>query len=174
MTLQTVGGNTIQVNEVQKIVFGDDGGNALTGQFVLSFKDWRGETWYTHPIDVATATAISIEEALEALPNNPIPSITVVKSGAGASSGAVTFTITFDDESTPGDQPMIGVDIAGCTANGCQPVSSGVTSTGTTTAVVTEVTKGTEENAECSNRGYCDYEVGTCVCHDGYYGEACQ
>lgn len=174
LTLQTISTLLYQVNEVQTISFTDSGSGAITGEFLLKYTDWRGETWNTHPIDIALATAISVEEALESIPNNPIPSITVAKTGAGASSGALTFTLTFDDEATPGDQQAITIETAGCTTNGCQPVYTGLTSGGTLTATVTETTKGTEENAECSNRGKCDYEVGTCICENGYYGEACQ
>lgn len=174
LTLQTIDTLTYQENEVQTLKFDDNGGAALTGSFVIKYTDWRGETWNTHPINIATASAISVEEALEALPNNPIPSITVSKTGAGAASGAVTFTITFDDEATPGDQQPLSLEIVGCVVDGCQPVYPALTSSGTTTAVVQETTKGTEELDECSNRGKCDYEVGTCVCENGYYGEACQ
>lgn len=173
LTLQTIDTLNYQVNEVQTITFTDSGSNAITGEFLLRYKDWRGETWNTHPINIATATPISIEEALEAIPNNPIPSITVTSSGA-ASSGALTFTLTFDDEATPGDQHAISIESGGCAIAGCQPVYSGLSSSGTLTVAVTETTKGTEENVECSNRGHCNSEVGTCVCNTGYYGEACQ
>ena len=174
LTLNVVGGNTIQENEVQVLAFDDSGGNMLTGTFALKYRDWRGETWTTHAIDIATATAISVREALTAIPNNPIPSVTVATSGAGAASGAITFTVTFDDEATPGNQPQIEIENTACTTAGCQPVITSVTSSGTTTAVASTSTEGTKENDECSRRGKCNAESGLCECFQGYYGEACQ
>jgi hypothetical protein len=38
---------------------------------------------------------------------------------------------------------------------------------------VTEVDRGTHESAECSGRGNCDRETGTCICDAGYTLEAC-
>lgn len=38
---------------------------------------------------------------------------------------------------------------------------------------VTEVTRGSTEAKECSGRGNCDYETGTCSCDEGYTLEAC-
>ena len=32
--------------------------------------------------------------------------------------------------------------------------------------------KGTKENAECSNRGVCDYEAGQCQCISGFSSSA--
>lgn len=33
---------------------------------------------------------------------------------------------------------------------------------------VLESAKGTKENVECSNRGYCDYGSGECACLEGF------
>ena len=33
---------------------------------------------------------------------------------------------------------------------------------------IAEAVKGTKENAECSNRGMCDYSTGLCKCFQGY------
>jgi hypothetical protein len=41
-------------------------------------------------------------------------------------------------------------------------------------SATTEITRGTTEATECAGRGVCDTDSGTCVCHDGYRGEACQ
>jgi hypothetical protein len=37
---------------------------------------------------------------------------------------------------------------------------------------VNETVKGTKENAECSNRGMCDYSTGECMCMPGFSGSA--
>jgi hypothetical protein len=37
---------------------------------------------------------------------------------------------------------------------------------------VNETKKGTKENAECSNRGYCDYSTGQCQCLPGFSSSA--
>jgi hypothetical protein len=29
-------------------------------------------------------------------------------------------------------------------------------------------------HVDCSNRGFCDYSSGTCLCFTGYYGAACE
>ena len=74
-------------------------------------------------------------------------------SAACSSSGtyiALTFTVDL------GDIPMA-------------TVSSSLTLTASSaTLVVAETTKGTMENAECSNSGLCDFETGQCRCHEGY------
>lgn len=174
MTLQTVDAYTNQEDEVQAFEFSDSGAAAITGLFTLKYTDWRGQQWTTHPIDIATATAISVEEALIALPNSAIPSVSVVVSGTGASGGDITFTVTFDDEATPGDQNELEVDYTACTTAGCQPVISGVSSANTLTVAVSTTTAGTEENVPCSGRGLCATDTGLCKCFAGYYGEACQ
>lgn len=173
LTLHMIGGSAYQVDEVQTINFNDNGGNALTGEFIVTFMDWRGETWKTYAIDVETASAVSVKEALEALPNQAIPDVTVTSTGTAAA-GNLDFQVTFSSDANSGDQEMMGVSIAGCALDGCQPVYTGVTSSGTTTASVAETTKGTEENEECSRRGACNKESGLCECYQGYYGEACQ
>eukprot|EP00924_Labyrinthula_sp_SR-Ha-C_P009490 maker-scaffold_2-augustus-gene-25.2-mRNA-1 protein AED:0.16 eAED:0.16 QI:216/0/0.33/1/0/0.33/3/0/624 len=171
LTLHTPDGSAFQVDEVQTISF-TTGSGAITGEFTLSYTDWRGETWETHPIDVATATSISIEEALEALPNGAIPQISVSSTGTAASP-PLNFLVTFTAEGNSGDQPLLVVNKAGCTVNGCQPVYTGLSGT-TPNGAVTETTKGTEERLECSRRGVCDPDSGLCNCFTGYYGEACQ
>jgi len=173
LTLQTVDAYTYQEDEVQTITFTDSGSGAITGTFSLTYQDWRGESWVTHPIDIATATTISVEEALVAIPNHAIPDVTVTSSGA-ATSGDLSFTITFTSGHTPGDQAPLVVNYDACVTAGCQPVLTGLTATNTLTVTVAEATKGTEELNECSNRGKCNLDTGVCKCFAGYYGEACE
>lgn len=35
---------------------------------------------------------------------------------------------------------------------------------------ISETIKGTKEEAECANQGYCNYEIGECMCLNGYVG----
>merc|ERR1719487_3015524 len=62
------------------------------GQFAITYTDWRGESWTTWALDGATGTAISVEEALLALPNEAIPSVTVTGGPLGTAPIAITFT----------------------------------------------------------------------------------
>merc|ERR1712072_255506 len=170
MTLQTVATDSAsldyQVDEVQTITFQDSLGGIVgqSGEFSLKFTSSNGDTWQTWTLDLETVTAISIREALIALPNQAIPDCEVNADGSDA------FTVTFSHERTAGDQNLIEIDGVACTDNGCQPISAGL---GSHTSTVVETTKGTEENAVCSNRGHCNAEDGTCSCAAGYYGEAC-
>jgi len=172
LTLQTISTLDYQVDEEQTITFSDSGGTtAITGEFTITYQDWRGESWTTRAIDIATATSTTIKEALVALPNNAIPSVTVTSTGS-AVSGTYVFTVTFDSDATPGNQPALTIDVTACTTAGCQPVLLGIPTADSTVAVA-ELVAGTEERAECSSRGLCNTETGTCECYAGYYGEAC-
>lgn len=165
--------NNVQVNEVQKLMI-DGGGNAITaGQFVLQYTDMFGESYKTWPLTVTTATAISVKEALQALPNSAIPSVTVTQTGL-ASTNNVYWLVTFTDPMNSGDQNQITIDSTQCNVDGCQPViDTALTSAGTITVTASTTTAGTEENIECSNRGLCDIETGICKCSAGYTGQAC-
>ena len=44
----------------------------------------------------------------------------------------------------------------------------GAATDGAAKLTITELVKGTKENAECSNRGLCDYSTGLCKCFKGY------
>ncbi len=167
-------GVTLQVDEVQTITITDDGGAITAGEFTLKFTDQIGGVHETIVMDVTTATAITVQEALTALPNKVIPTLTVAKTGA-LNTGTVTFTVTFTDKVNSGDQPELVIDVTTCAASGCQPYkATALAGTGTTTASVAETTKGTKERAVCSNRGLCNSEEGVCVCSAGYTGVACE
>jgi len=156
-----------QQHDVQKISIDGDTA-APTGDFVLTFKDWRGQKWYTWAIELDTASAIGVEEALEALPNHAIPDVNVTKTVTG---NVVDWKVTFVSARNTGAQGgKLGVETAGCTLSGCQPHYDGTTADGT----VTTDTAGSTEAAVCSNRGSCVGETGTCECNSGFYGEACE
>eukprot|EP00520_Triparma_pacifica_P018326 CAMPEP_0118654522 /NCGR_PEP_ID=MMETSP0785-20121206/12440_1 /TAXON_ID=91992 /ORGANISM="Bolidomonas pacifica, Strain CCMP 1866" /LENGTH=611 /DNA_ID=CAMNT_0006547199 /DNA_START=136 /DNA_END=1971 /DNA_ORIENTATION=+ len=60
-----------------------------------------------------------------------------------------------------GDDPLTTVDETNCT---------GVTAAGGKSVGQ----KGNLCHVECSNRGLCDYETGTCECFKGFWGTACE
>lgn len=144
-----------------------------SADFIIGYTDWRGKVWWTHAI-AYPPTAIAIQEALEALPNNVIPSITVGDVNEQTLNQKYDFVITFTDPENKGNQPELQIGTAGCSAAGCQPVYYGCLDTGGGECADTVVnTDGTAERTECSGRGICDSEVGLCGCFDGYYGVAC-
>lgn len=159
----------LQVSEIQTLKLVSDQTD-LVGTFTIRYTDWRGEVLETWPLDVTTVTSIAVKEALEALPNHAVPTVTVA---AKSVANGVSFTVDFDDAGTTGDQQALTLHTDGCALHGCQPYYVGLTTNGVLTATVTETRVGTTEAQPCSNRGRCDGESGICECDEGYYGEAC-
>jgi len=162
-----------QVDEVQTIKIDSVDGSAFaSGQVVLRFTDWRNEEWTTYPLDLSEdLTAIAVEEALEALPNHAIPSVTVTRDATEYGNNHLHFLVTFSSPANSGDQPAMTIDNAGCDVDGCQPRFIAATNAA---VAITETTKGTKERKVCSGRGECDSEAGVCECYDGYHGQACE
>ena len=136
-----------QVDEQQNLACVDENG---AGSVVL---DYKGQLTTSISVD---ATAIDVRDALEALSN--IRYVTVTNATDSqmlcdtTANGGGGFTVTFLTEH--GDLPLISVE----------------SSTGDAAITITEVTKGTKENAVCSDRGICDESTGDCVCFPGYAG----
>lgn len=175
MSVFDINGAQTEADEVQTIVMTLANAADATSEFILTYEDWRGEKLTTHPIPYPP-TAIAVKEALEALPNHAIPSITVSITETVANRD-YSVAITFSDPETPGNQPMLVLGHAGCYVDGCQPVYYGLYDTsranGLTVSTVTETTAGNSERRACSSRGLCNSETGVCECFPGYYGEAC-
>jgi hypothetical protein len=169
MTLTTTdsGSATFQVNEVQTLTI--SGTRASGDNFAITYTDWRGNQFTTWAIDAVAPTVISIEEALVALPNLAIPSVTVTLDTTCASGSACVFDITFSDSLNAGDQADLVVDQTAC-ASGCQPLLVG--SAGS--FAIATPTPGTKEWNTCSDRGTCNGDTGDCECFDGYTGQACE
>jgi len=159
-----------QQAEVQTLTFGAVTATDSGETYTLSYTDWRGQVWETWALDAYAGTAIEIEEALEALPNEAIPSITVTTTTAFSGTGAAIFSITFDSSLNSGNQNLLTVNKAGCSTAGCQPKYAGAAGD----VAITEATSGTTEWAVCSNRGTCNGDSGDCECFDGFTGEACE
>ncbi|GBG27690.1 Multiple epidermal growth factor-like domains protein 11 [Hondaea fermentalgiana] len=166
-----------EINEEQTITLTVGTGFKAGSQFLLGYTDWRGETWITRPIDVATTTlaSIAVKEALLSLPQRAIDDIEVnVDTDTTASK---VISVTFTSLETPGDQPLLTLYTDGCTSDGCQPYYAGVLNSddaAPTTATVAVAQDGTGERTVCSSRGICDTETGVCSCFDGFYGQACE
>jgi hypothetical protein len=165
------------------------------GEVFLTYTDWRGETWETWVLNAATMTALSVEEALQGLPNHAVPDVTVADCSTQPTYGAC-FEVTYDlthnsgsqsgklawgcsgvQASTSATDPEIA---AGCDKDGCQPrVVAFDTPTNLDFSVADSSGSGntpdvgTSEGIVCSGRGHCDSDSGSCVCLEGYYGEMC-
>jgi len=164
---------TTVTSQTQRITLASMTG-AADQQIVLSFTSASsGETYSTWALAATTLSAVAIKEALEALPTQAIPSVTVTAVGSPSATDRV-FDVEFDNAMNSGSQNLLTIDTAACTDNGCLIVSNGLAGAGT--AAVTEETAPGADNelTVCSNRGTCDTETGLCVCTNGFKGIACQ
>lgn len=138
------------------------------GQFLLKYTTHTGQVLYTHPISSEDATAITIEEALENVPNSAIIDVTCTDNGSATT---IEVDCVFSHPLMGGKQSdSITKDVSACQVNGCQPVRKG----DDTISLTISSTGGNTEHVECSARGTCNTENGNCVCTEGYFGEACQ
>jgi hypothetical protein len=170
----------------------------MTGFFTLTYTDKFNGVWTTRPIkgydgviactgsdagcsaaneisttaNVLNRAAKEMAAALNALPNQVLSGVVVT--AATSATFKILYTITFDPNYNSGDQAELVCNFAGCDIDGCQPRFKGIGGGATPECTVTETVKGTTEEAFCSNRGDCDFATGLCVCHSGYYEEACQ
>jgi len=138
-----------------------------------------------------TATAHSIQTALESLPNFAIPKVEVTATAAqpvyqkrtsnpnkgklqAGKSFKMAYEIKFTDPRNSGRLPLMEVESDAKCLNGLQPkyVNTDVpVCTITRKALATNV--ALRENFECSNRGLCNRKTAECSCFDGYTGLSC-
>ena len=152
--------------------------------FSLAFTTALGIRYNTPPIIISafdeegnvTATANSLQTALESLPNFAIPSVEVTVEHpdvVGADFGT-NMTITFVDPATTGEQHLLEVT----ESLRCEGGSSSYffNTDMAFECTVERVSQSTQlrEQAECSNRGTCNTRTGECQCFDGYEGVSCQ
>lgn len=162
--------------QIQKITI-SLGDNGAEQQVILGFTSLgTTETHFTWAMQATSISPISIKEALEALPNQVVPSVTVEydTSGGATTDTSRVFKVTFDDPMNSGDQNMLTVVSSACTNNGCATISNGINGGGSTSVTVHQSAGSDNEASVCSNRGTCDTETGLCVCFNGYKGIACQ
>ena len=164
----------LEVNQIQKISIAAPNGFVVGDEIVISYIDWRKQLWTTRAIKVHEDWYSSnyVMETLIALPQRSIPEVKITTIG-NPSNILLEFLVEFTSDETPGEQPILVVGSVGCQLHGCQPVYVGIGDTDATVTVTTNQV-GTSERIECSGRGKCDYELGTCVCSDGNRGEACE
>jgi hypothetical protein len=171
--------STSQVNEVQQVVFtaADNTMTAFSGTFALQLVDWAGQTLTTRALTLTGLTALAIQEAIQALPNNAFPDV-AVSAVTGTGTHQRTFSVTFRASENSGTQTLIAVVIGDGNTDdaGNQPKVYLYTASGTDTAVtaaVTYTTPATTEGLVCSGRGSCSADTGLCTCNTGFYGFSC-
>jgi len=142
-----------QYNEIQTILC--DEASGTDGTFSLSFRTTNvGEAASTITLGYDSLVA-DVEAALEALPTITDVNVYLDDANADATSqivcdnGGTTFHVEFF--SPTGDVPLL------------IPTTENLDD-----FTVTETVKGDKEWIECSGRGICDHEVGTCTCATGY------
>lgn len=167
-------GSGAQVDEVQQCIL--TGTGDLAGRVAIEYEDWQGTKHITRALDVDALSTTVVKEALQALPNNALPEVTV---GFTDNTNSITFTVTFTSASTPGTQNLMRVLYGSASENhstaGNQPkygLTANPPASGSAVAC-TRVTVGTEEAKTCSGRGTCNHESGKCVCNVGFQGHSC-
>ena len=133
-----------------------------TGNFTVTF---RG---FTTPPIAASATQGEVERALDLLETLgdvgvKLPDLAGVVANATACSAAYGFQA--------GGGGFRGIEVTFFTELGDLPLLTATYHDGTALAV-NETVRGTKENAECANRGLCDYATGHCRCMPGFGGSA--
>lgn len=169
MTAETAAPNMIQRIAIRSSSSLDSTSGEVYFEFTDSANGATFSTWVMNAHEVST---ISLEEALEALPNEVIDDVVVTADTAGSGEQAA-FLVEFVSQYNSGTQNMIVQKTTACVDSGCRVVSKGLSS-GVSIAITVQTAAGSQaENAVCSNRGKCNTETGLCECDDGFKGQAC-
>lgn len=143
--------NPLQFNEIQRLSCVADGGS-----FTLSF---RGQTSKDIPYN---AKLTDMYEYLEAIPTIGKSGVKVIMAGPQAcSDSGIGYYMMIEFRQPFGDVPLLVTD------------SRKLTMTNNIAGVLlhmAENVKGTKEDAECSDRGICDYDSGICECSEFFKG----
>lgn len=172
-------GHEVQTITIQAADSNDspDNTGALTGTFALQLTDWAGQVHTTRSLDLAASTKLTIEEAIQALPNNAFPGVdaTVVATG----NWKRVITVQFSSEENSGQQVPIAVVLGDSNTDdhGNQPLVKAITSSDHIKVGVVSSKSGTAseftEGLVCSGRGSCSPDTGLCTCNQGFYGFSC-
>lgn len=142
--------NGVQSNEQQRVLCIASGGT-----FTLAF---RGKTTVDIAYDASVSEVTAALEALTTIDSDYETAIDVdfddeQACSVSGNTFAVEFLQNFGDlPKLVGDKTNLEMSI----------------STSSTKLVVSEITAGTKEDLDCSNRGLCDTETGICTCSDGW------
>jgi len=163
--------STGQVDEVQQLIISSTA--SMDGTFALQLQGWDGQVFTTRALNIDTVSSISIAEAIQALPNNAFPQVTVSSVTRVGTTDSITFSVTFSATENAGGQTPIVIlkGDANTDDHANQPIYR--LTGGTITPTVTVTTAATEEGLVCSGRGSCDSDTGLCACHQGFYGHSC-
>lgn len=165
--------STNQDDDVQHIYIASSGGS-LSGSFALQLTGWDGQVFTTRALDIATVTATTVKEAIQALPNNAFPSVEV--GVTGSVSTTIDIVVTFTSADNTGAQPAIVLVTGNSNSDdhGNQPVLTTLQHLDSNPAnTKVTVLDGTKEGLVCSGRGSCSTDTGLCTCHQGFYGASC-
>jgi len=126
-----------------------------------------------------TTSAGKLAAALRALPTGALHRVEVYPAGDSTATPAAdstrTFRVTF--VGVGGNQAALTIEaVTGSGGLWYNPDHAAYNSAYPTEAsrVVVTTAEGNYEEIECSARGNCDTDSGTCACFKGYSGEACQ
>merc|ERR1711988_311322 len=133
----------------------------------------------------ATDSAAAVARVLTGLPNQAVPEIGVAMTSNALSlyganvvpgeslktSSVATTTATLIGTATAASSGVVTMVVAKSSSDG-SGVSDWTTGEGVKSATY-EITRGTYEATECSSRGTCDPDSGTCECAPGYTGISC-
>lgn len=149
--------------------------------FSVQYTNPLGNTYTSAPVIVAqfsegdAPTAVSLQTALEALPNFAVPSVEVdvTSRSLGGSLFESTMAVTFVDPVNSGEQPLLDVAYSTRCESGALPYFVNTDISFNCTVARAAPVDALREQAECSNRGLCNTRTGECACYDGYHGIAC-
>jgi hypothetical protein len=180
--------------------YSNQGPEDHNGEFALTFRSTLNEEFTTPTLNVYNLTELSVEEALNSLPNKVIEEAEVTlyrnlsKYNNTAYGGRKNYQhypytaannyswydtdlivlISYSGSMTTGNQYALECRTAYCGA-GCQPKLEHALDLkrGSECTVVNDFTPAYGMHMECSGRGSCDYDTGICKCFEGYTDEYC-
>lgn len=144
-------------------------------EFALTYRSPMFEEATTKTLSVLNLTNAAVEKALNSLPNAMVSAVQAWVHFNTTMTGhhETKIRLEFDEHANPGDQYMLECRIAYC-GDGCNPRLTNPVGLGEGgSCEVTEHESSVATNLECSGRGHCNHDTGTCECFEGYADDAC-
>ena len=144
-------------------------------QFALTYRSPMFEEATTTTLSVLNLTNAQVEKALNSLPNAMVSAVQAWVHFNTTVTGyhQTEIRLEFDEHANPGDQYMLECRIDYC-GDGCNPRLTDPVGQGEgSSCEVTEHESSVARNVECSGRGHCNHDTGTCECFEGYADDAC-